>query len=174
MIAVNHDIQVIPMRPTTIIIALLILAVATSCGVYSFSPGGKSNIKTIAIERFENKTDQLGLTDQLTDGVIDAFIADGNLKVVSIDNADAVLIGTLVSYQRKPYEYTQSDQVTSYAVTMGFEITMQKPDDGSEIWKERIVQEGIYNIDTETEEEGQAKALDLLVDAVINRTTKSW
>jgi len=146
----------------------------TSCGVYTFNPRGKSTITSIAVERFENETPEFGLADRMTDDVIDAFIADGNIKVVSLENADAILVGSLVRYDRSPHEYTQEDEVISYAVTMDFDIVLKKSSDGSEMWKERISQQGIYKIDVETEEDGQQEAIGLLVDAIINKTTKSW
>lgn len=152
----------------------LVLFLSTHCGVYTFNPKGKSNIKSIAIERFENQTSEYGLADQMTDVVIDAFIADGNLKVVSLGNADAVLSGVLTRYERKPYEFDQNDQVESYAVTMDFDITLKNPKSDSEIWKEKMTQRGIYSVESETEEVGRQKAVELLVEAIINKTTKSW
>ncbi len=55
-----------------------------------------------------------------------------------------------------------------------FDVTLQKGESDEELWKETFYSEGIYSADTETEEEGQAKAADKLVVDVINRTTKSW
>ncbi len=144
------------------------------CGVYTFNPKGKSSVKNIAIERFENQTPEYGLADKMTDVVIDAFIADGNMKVVSLGNADAVLSGVLTRYERKPYEYDQNDIVESYYVDMDFEITLKNPRDDSEIWKERMTQRGVYSVESETEEDGRHKAVQSLVEAIINKTTKSW
>jgi len=96
-----------------IIFILLLIFISLSCGVYTLNPKGKSDISTVAVERFTNTTPEFGLADRMTDDVIDALIADGNLNVVSIENADAVLTGELVRYERKPYEYTENDFVTT-------------------------------------------------------------
>jgi hypothetical protein len=152
----------------------MILLLANGCGVYTFSPKGKSDIKSVAVERFENETAEYGLEDRMTDQIIDALIADGTLKVVNREYADAYLNGILTRYERKPYGFDENDQVETYAVTMGFDILLKNPTDESEIWKERMDQIGVYNIDTETEEDGQQKAIDLLIEAIINKTTKSW
>ncbi len=152
----------------------LLLMLVGACGVYTFNPKGKSTVSSIAIERFENRTPEFGLADQMTDLVIDAFIADGNLKVVSSGNADAVLTGVLIQYERKPYEYDQNDVVESYYIEMDFEIALKNPRDESEIWKEKMSQRGIYQVATETEEDGRLEAIELLVEAIINKTTKSW
>ena len=144
------------------------------CGVYTFNPAGKSEIQAIAIERFDNRTAEYDLADRMTDLVIDAFISDGTMKVVSIDNADAVLVGVLTRYDRKPYKYDENDQVESYSVTMDFDVVLINPRDDSEIWREKMIQEGVYSVESETEQEGQEKAVDRLVESIVNRTTKSW
>jgi len=146
----------------------------SSCYVYTFNPQGKSNISSVSVERFENDTPEFGLSDMMTNKVIDAFISDGTMNIVSAENADVTLIGKLVKYDRKPHEFTPDDEVISYAVTMDFDIVLKNSNDGSEIWKERISQQGIYQIDSETEEDGQQEAIELLVETIINKTTKSW
>jgi len=152
---------------------LLFSFVLSGCGIYSFSPGGKSAIKTISITQFENKTIEYGLSSRMTDLVIDAFISDGNLKVVSQSEADATLTGIMTNYERKPYTYDESDVVSQYVVKIVFDITLLGKDE-KELWNERFYSEGIYSADTGTEEEGQVLAAEKLVIDIINRTTRSW
>lgn len=162
------------MKSSLTVFLVVVLIAISSCGVYTFNPSGKSTITSIAIERFGNQTPEFGLADRMTDDVIDAFIADGSMKVVSAENAEAILVGSLIRYERLPQEFTPEDEVISYAVTMDFDIVLKNSDDDSEIWKERISQIGIYKVDGETEEDGQQTAIGLLVEAIINKTTKSW
>jgi hypothetical protein len=161
------------MRFLFIVIAALWLFV-TGCGIYTFTPKGKSDIKSVSVERFENETAEYGLEDRMTDQVIDALLAEGTLEVVEAEYADANLIGTLTRYTRGPYAFDEADVVGSYAVEMTFEISLRKTADDTEIWKESIMQKGIYNIETETEEDGRQRAIDLLIADIINKTTKSW
>jgi hypothetical protein len=126
------------------------------------------------VQRFENKTSEFGLADEMTDLIIDAFIADGNLKVVAAENAEAILIGTLTRYERRPYQFDETDVVTSYSVDMTFEIALSKVADGSDIWKEIVTQRGVYQVDIDTEDDARQRAIALLVETVINKTTKSW
>ena len=156
-------------------IGLLLAAVIISgCFVYSLSPGGKSSIKTIAVNQFENKTIEAGLSGRMTELVVDAFISDGNLKIASSEQADAILDGTMSSYERRPKNFDENDNVTQYAVIIIFDITLKARENEKELWKERFSSEGIYSVDTETEEDGQSRAAERLVLDVINRTTKSW
>lgn len=155
------------------LVAVLFLVCCAGCGVYSFSPGGKSSIKTIAVTQFENKTIEYGLSSRMTDLVIDAFISDGNLKIVSQSEADATLIGVMTNYERKPYTYDESDVVSQYVVKIVFDIVLKGKDE-KEIWREKFYNEGIYSADEQTEDDGQVLAADKLVIDIINRTTKSW
>jgi hypothetical protein len=161
------------MRPHWLTL-LVPAALLVGCATYTFNPAGKSDIKSLAIERFENDTDQYELTDRMTDVVIDAFLADGNLKVLPRDNADAILIGTLRSYSRAPSDFDENDEVISYSVTMTFDIALRKRGEDSDMWQEIMNQQGIYTVATQTEQDAQDEAISLLVQEIINRTTKSW
>ncbi len=159
-----------------LLLAPLVAAfIGLGCAVYTFNPAGKSSIQTIAVDRFDNKTTEYDLADRITDLVIDAFLADGTFKVVSAENADAALSGVLTRYERKPFEYDENDVVLSYSVTMTFDVALRNPrDNDSDIWRESMVQEGVYLVDSETEQDGQSKAIQRLIVSIINRTTKSW
>lgn len=157
-----------------ILILILIFSLLSGCAVYTFNPKGKSTISSVFIERFANETSEYGLEDKMTDLIIDAFIADGTIKVVSPENAEATISGTLTRYERKPYNPDINDEVDSYAVTMYFSVKLVNNIDGVEIWTERINQIGVYNLEIETEEDGQHKAIELLVEDIINKTAKNW
>lgn len=145
-----------------------------SCSVYTFNPRGKSEIGSIAVERFENKTPEYGLADQMTDIVIDALIEDGTMKVLSTDMAEAILVGVLTRYERVPHKFDENDQVQQYKVVMVFDVSLTESSDKTELWHETMRQEGIYDVEGETEEDGRQEAIALLVEAIMNKTTRSW
>jgi hypothetical protein len=158
-----------------ILISLIsVCLILSSCGVYTFSPKGKSTINSISIELFTNETAEYGLEDKMTNQIIDAFIADGSIKVVAPENAETSLVGILTQYERRPYNPDINDQVEQYAITMYFTIKLINNADGVEIWNQQIKQLGVYNLEDETEENGQTRAVDLLVEDILNKTTKSW
>jgi len=162
-------------KKNIVMFSMLLLGAFLLAGCfYSMNPRGAVTVKSVAVERFQNDTPEFGLADQMTDAIITAFIADGTMKVLPREQAEAVLLGTLTRYQRRPYEYDENDQVTAYAVEMDFDIQLKKPADDSLLWQEMMSQRGVYDLQTETEEVGRQKALELLVQAIINRTTKSW
>jgi hypothetical protein len=91
-----------------------------------------------------------------------------------VGGAAAVRVGGVVDYPRGVEQYDESNQVQQYKVVIQMEVSLQRPSDRSEIWKERIPIEGVFNAATETEEDGQRLAGERLVEVVVNRTTKSW
>ena len=121
-----------------------------------------------------NKTAEFGLADQVTDKVIDGLIKDGSLKVLPEGSAATVLSGDLTDYERKPYRYNENDQVQSYAVNMTFSLNLKNAANDSLLWSDNFSQIGVYDPNTETEEIGQQRAIDFLVEAIINKMTKSW
>lgn len=159
---------------TFLSLCLLTTILLSSCGVYTFNPRGKSDISRINVERFSNETSEFGIEDRMTNQIIDAFIADGSLKIVPTDDAQALLTGALVEYERKPYNADENDVVESYAVRMTFNIKLTNTVDGVDLWTERISQLGVYSLTDETEEDGQQRAIELLIETIINKTTKSW
>jgi hypothetical protein len=154
-----------------VLVAGLLLS---GCGVYTFNPAGKSSVGSLSVQPFENDTEQFGLADRVTELVIDAFIADGNIRIVPEDNAQAILKGTLTGYQRVANQFDENDQVQSYKVIMNFQISLIDPKDQTEIWTEPMNQQGIYDANNELEEQGQQRAAQRLVQAIIDKTTKSW
>lgn len=157
-----------------LLVSFVLALLLTGCGVYTLNPAGKSSIKTITVAQFENKTTEFGLTDRLTEFVIDAFIKEGSLKVVPEGKGDANLVAVLNRYQKLPAKFDENDQVEEYKVVLDLQVTLKNPKDDSEMWTEHMVQEGIYSASAQTEEDGQRAAGSRLVEAILNRTTKSW
>ncbi|HUV31884.1 MAG TPA: LptE family protein [Acidobacteriota bacterium] len=154
--------------------ALAAVLLCSACAIYTLNPRGESEISTIAVEPLENETAEFGLADRLTEIIIDALIADGNLKVVSPAEADAILVGSLTYYDRVAEAFDQNDQVQSYKVRMDFNLTLRNSRSGEDFWTLKTRQEGIYTADEGTEEDGQRDAGTRLVEVIIDKTTKSW
>lgn len=154
-------------------IAIMVLFLS-GCSFYSFSPKGRSTINAVTVERFQNKTAEYGLEDRMTDLIIDALIADGNLKVVPEENSDAVLSGSLVSYLRKPYNPDENDRTDTYSITMVFDVALVNPVDNVPVWSQKISRIGIYNLNEESETDGQLRAIELLVSDIVEKTTQNW
>lgn len=131
-------------------------------------------MESISVMQFENRTNQAGIADRITELVVDQMISDGTIEVVESGSAEAILEGVLIGYRREPFEYDEVDQVPRFVVKLTMELTLVKKSTGDDIWKETFTNEGVYLADGETEEIGQMRAAELIVVDIINKTTRSW
>jgi hypothetical protein len=147
---------------------------SSGCGVYSFSASGNAGFSTLNVSQFENNTIEYQLSDQLTDAVVNAFIRDNTVKIVDPGSAEAIMRGTVTNYRRDSYTFNKQDEVSEYAVKVTVAVKVVRAESDEAIWEDQFYAEGIYNATTETEEDGQARAVTLLAADILDRTTKRW
>jgi hypothetical protein len=163
------------LRKYSRIFPVLLMLVSVSCGVYSFSQSNLGNIKSIAIPLFDDKSTEGTLGEQMTDKLAKAFLTDGTVKVVREQQADGILKGTVVSYSRDPYNYTGNEIVTEYRCLITLDVQFLNRRDGKVIWEEKGMSNwGTFKADTESEDTGKSRAVDKLVEDIINKTVKGW
>lgn len=101
--------------------ALLLVAVFISgCG-YTQNVKLPNDIKTIAVETFKNEIPpqeqfayRPGLESELRNVLVEQFLLDGNLKVVDESEADAVLRGSIISYEQEGLRFDRLESVEEY------------------------------------------------------------
>lgn len=127
-------------RPSTLITVLLfLLLLLSSCG-YRFTPVGgvvPEGTRTIAILAFANGTNEPYVDVEVTKAVVDEFLADGRLQVVSSEAADLVLKGTVTKFDMTPSGYTTANYVQSYTVSIGMDVTVEDEKTHKIIWQEK-------------------------------------
>jgi hypothetical protein len=149
--------------------------VLISCGIYTVSPSALGNLKTVAIPLFENQTTESGLRELLTDKLTQAFVSDNTLKVVREQQADGILSGTVISYNRKPYTFTQGQVVSEYVSNVEVSVRFVNRRSQKVIWEEKNMSNwGTYKASGETEDDGKGRAIDKLVQDILNKTVKGW
>jgi len=96
------------------------VCVLSSCG-YTQKAHLPGDIKTIAVPTFKNEippSEQFayhpGLEIELANAIRDRFIFDGNLKVVDESIADAVLVGSVISYEQEGLRFDRLESVDEY------------------------------------------------------------
>ena len=146
-----------------------------SCGIYTVSPSALGNLKTIAIPLFDNQTTESGLRELLTDRLAQAFVGDNTLKVVPEQQADGILRGSVISYSREPYTYSKAEVVSEYVSRIGIKLQFVNRRSQKVIWEETNMSNwGVYNAVSETENDGKSRAIDKLVEDILNKTVKGW
>ncbi|MBN4076564.1 hypothetical protein JYT16_02480 [Gemmatimonas aurantiaca] len=157
-----------------VVIALALSSIVLSGCFYSFKSSGGALVESISVTQLENRTSQAGVSDQITELIIDELVNDGRIKVVQQSVSEATLSGALIAYSRRAFEFDETDQVPRYEILLTVELTLRKTGSDEEIWSETIVQSGVYDAQEETEEDGQLRAAELLVVEIMNKTTRSW
>ncbi len=152
---------------------LLLVTLLLSCCTYSFS-GLSSEIHSVAVPVFGNKTARYGVEEVLTRKVIDAFIADNRLKVVERGMAGSVILGEVVGFSREPFSYDEKEEVRQYRVAIALQVSYQSLPEEEAVWEARIDEWGTYSALTGTEEDGIEEAASKLAEEVVRRTLERW
>jgi len=165
-------------RPLTVFchgaVALCLTAIIAACAPYSFSGGRTALVKTIAIPIFGNETAEFGLAEALTEGIINGFVEDNQVKVIDESTAEAILTGTVVDYSRKAYTFDETDQVNEYIVEIWVNAQLDRQNDSGAVWTQPKMRGfGVYPADS-AETVGQTRAIDKLTEDIINLTIRSW
>ena len=155
------------------LLALVTLLLA-GCGVYSFSSSSLGGVKTIAVPTFENSSLQYGIQEDLTREIVNRLIQDNTLKVVGAADADAILRGEVVKYERNAYTYDKSDNVSEYKVNIYVNFVLERKGGKSLAERTNMLGFGVYSATTQTEDDGKLQAVDKLAQDIVDELTKSW
>lgn len=79
---------------------LLSLVLLSGCAGYKLGPVHKNEFRSVAVPMFKNRTLKPQLEAQVTNAIIKRFHADGSLAVKSVDDADIIVRGVVVGYDR--------------------------------------------------------------------------
>ena len=164
--------------PGTLLAALLVCS--PGCG-YTVSSVLPSYIRTVAIPTFANNTVEHGLADDVTQALINSFLADRHLKLERERDADAVLRGTVLSYKNRVYAYTSQEVATQYEILLTVKVSLQDQVKNREIWKEdALTVRTTYNVvpvgaeAAKTETDGRRDVIQKLADQIVSRTVQGW
>ena len=171
-------------RPARVLSASLLISCLwlAGCGVYGTTPGQlPGHIKTISIPTFENLTTQVGLDQEVTQAIVDRFVADNNLRVVDENDANAVLSGAVTRYSNAIFGFTGNVEAEQYRVTVTISVRMFDKVKNREIWKDEGLSRtsNYYVVEVagqpaQDETTGRNRAIQKLVDEVISRTVDTW
>lgn len=128
-------------RPSSVVKVLLVLLmlVASSCGYHFTHVGGvvPEGAKTIAIAAFINGTNEPYVDTEVTKAVVDEFLSDGRLKVVSPEGADLVLKGTVTNFDLTALSYTAASYVQQYRVSIRLNVSIEDVKTHKILWQEK-------------------------------------
>ena len=148
--------------------------------------------KTIYVTPFLNKTNITAETQEyrdyrkyytllessITQEVISRYLFDGNLKITSEKNADLILTGELVDYNRDVLRYTENNDVEEYRISIRVNLTMKDVKQDKVLWQENgFTGETTYFITGTTAKSEDTAVRDAVTDLarrIVERTVEEW
>ena len=147
-----------------------------SCGYYSLKGSLPPHLNSVAIPLFENRTPEFGITETLTDAVIDEFVRDGSLKITDRSAADVLIVGSIVSVNDRAGAFDQQETVQDIKVYVSVRIECTDQVKRQKMWDERITQFGSYDpaAGPSGREDAYAEAFEKISQEILNKTVSNW
>ena len=109
----------------------------TACAEMATKKAIPDNIRKLGIPVFENKTGQPNVENLLTKKVVQNFIVDGRLQVVPVEQADAILQGTVQRYDRIVLTRDSNQVPQQYKLQVAVDIDFTEVKTGIKLWSTR-------------------------------------
>jgi hypothetical protein len=157
-------------------LAALILALLVSCG-YKAGSLLPDHIKKIYIPTFENETTRYGIEQDLTTLVTEAFTNDNRLSVVSEGEADAMLRGVIIGYEKGALTFDRAQTVDEFKIEITVSVEFEDLHEGKVLWKEgdfRAWESYTAGEEDGGEEEALRGAMETLAGDMVSRTLEGW
>ena len=127
-------------RPTRLLLygaVFVLVAGVAGCG-YSTSPALlPTHLKTVAIPVFENETSEYTLEQDITNAVVQRFVADNHLKVVDERVAQAVIKGKIKTYRNSVFGISAgTTRAEEYRVAITVSVTFKDLVKNRELWSD--------------------------------------
>ncbi len=184
------------MKKISLVLTALILAASVAgCG-YSTRSLAYSKATKIYVKPFENKVDlnissdlsdknpyrlyRPGMEVKVTNAVINRFMVDGYLKVVSDeDQADLILTGALINYDKQPLRYDQrSENVEEYRANIIVNLSLEDVANAKTAWTENgfvgFQEYALTGPKAKSEDTAINEAVEDLADRIVERTVEDW
>ncbi len=127
-----------PVLATVLAVAL---AIGGGCG-YSLRATLPGNIKTVHIPVLENRTQEPGVEDFITQALTQALVTSGVARIAqSAEQADAILEGSIVEYSLTSLAFDRTANVTQYRLQIALTLTLRDRAKNEVIWKQDRIEE---------------------------------
>ncbi len=160
--------------------APLAVMLISACN-YSFRAGSfpPPDVKTIAIEPFDNKTDQFEVAGELYTQMLKQLPGALGLRTAGAGVANAVVKGTIESYQVQAPNYQaggtgQAPSVIQRQVTITADVEIIDKVKNVVLWQGSVSAQGEFLQASQNEDVGRANAINLLVKKIVDGAQSNW
>jgi len=170
-------------RPNKVILIFMLAAgilIMNGCKIsYSFTGASISpEVKTISIQYFQNRADlvQPGLSQYITDALIDKCKAQTNLSVVN-GIGDVNFEGEITGYNTRPSTVAADARAATNRFTITVKVKFTNAVDPDFSYDQSFSRyedyESSYDL-SDVEDELSAKIVDFLVEDIFNKAFVNW
>lgn len=127
------------LRLASLVIFLFAPLLFAGCGYHIAGKGGKmpGDIKTLSIPVFANLTAKPEVESALTSAFVTELVT--SVGIAELEEAEAVLYGTIASYSLTPVSYTKSDVNQEYRLTVVISVRIEQKDTGKTLWEDPAI-----------------------------------
>ena len=134
------------MKNTHIVYLIFLSLLCLDCGYYSLAGSIPPHIRSISIPLLDNQTAEFGISEGITDNLLEKFTDENILRVVDVDNSDSILRGSIVQAEDIPYTYSKEEVVGEYRFTVAIDIEWIDVANDEVLFEKRFKGWGAYGI----------------------------
>ncbi|KPK65031.1 MAG: hypothetical protein AMK73_04180 [Planctomycetes bacterium SM23_32] len=161
------------MRKRRAIVLCLTVCCLAGCLGYAPEPLFRSDIKTIYVEAFDNRTFRRGLEVALTRAIADEIRLRTPFAFAPKERADSILSGELLDFEESSYVKSEDDRVLLNRVTARVRFRWRDRLTGRDIVPEQTVEESARIAET-LEDSLFDLVFQETAQRVVERMQKSW
>ena len=166
-----------PPYTTTVLRLIVLIMVVLISGCYSFTGSSvPSHLKTVAIPLFEDVSGfgEAGLSEQVTQALIQLFINDNSLEIGDRLTSDSIIKGTITSVTDVPSVIAPGEQVTTRRVTITVHATFTDLKFKKKMFDKSFSNWGEYEQGTETRSVALDEAVRKVTEDILLETVSGW
>ena len=126
---------------------ILVLAFLGGCGYHAVAARDPlSGANGVNVVTFANKSYQAGVEAVLSRCLVDELALRTGGKVLSGDQAQLELTGTVLSYTSAAVSYTAQDVIREYRLSIKVESTLRERSTQKVLWKGELTEDQVYPV----------------------------
>src|SRR5688500_16302863 len=160
----------------TLLFAVLLMSV----GCYRFTGGGglPETVRTIYIAPLDNQTDRADLPQQIDRAMRERVPRSLGLRISGESNADAILRSSVTAYQDQAQNYRTGQpgqvEVLQHQVQITGMVRIIHVSENVILVEQSISGTGEYRPDTQTDEVARARAIEMLIQRIVDGAQSQW
>jgi len=169
------------MKPAGVLLLLLTSLGLCSCVDVVVHPGMPAYMSKIAIPTFLNRTGQPNLENELTQQFSQDFQVDGRVEVTEPDRANALLLGTITTYQLEPMLMDVHNNPQQYKMRLILYLALKDVKAGKNLWVEEKFEDSVtyyaannLNVAPENEQDARKRLIHKLSARLIARVIEGF